>query len=176
MPTDAVTEAPADSPTPPAVALERHARRVCVFMLGDHSYAVDVRDAREVVILDGHTRVPGAPATVLGVFNLRGTVVPLVEARPLLGEPARAVAAGAAAVILAARTWRAAVAIDRVLGLEWMDDAALVAPHGESVGGEFAAGTFAPDNGDAITLLDADRLLAALRGGWTSSRFDTTKD
>jgi purine-binding chemotaxis protein CheW len=145
-------------------------------MLGDHPYAVDVRDAREVVILDGHTRVPGAPTTVLGVFNLRGTVVPLVEARPLLGEPAHAVSAGAAAVILAARTWRAAVAIDRVLGLEWMDDAALVAPHGDSVGGEFAAGTFAPDDGDTITLLDADRLLAALRGAWTSSRFDTTED
>jgi chemotaxis signal transduction protein len=136
-------------------------------MLGDRAYAVDVRDAREVVTLDGYTRVPGAPATVVGVFNLRGTVLPLVEARPLLGHAAAMPVAGTAAVVLAARSWRAAVAIDRVLGLDWFDDATLAPGHGP-----FAKGTFAHADGDTITLLDAERLLAALREAWTPP-FDT---
>jgi purine-binding chemotaxis protein CheW len=149
------------SATATETSAERRTRRACLFMLGDGAYAVDVRDAREVVTLDGYTHVPGAPATVVGVFNLRGTVLPLMEARPLLGHAPVAPAAGSAAVVLAAGTWRAAIAIDRVLGLDWFDDASLAAAHGP-----FATGTFARDPGDTITLLDADQLLAALREDW----------
>ena len=139
-------------------------------MLGDRAYAVDVRDAREVVTLDGYTRIPGAPAPVVGVFNLRGTVLPLVEARPLLGHSAPTPVAGTSAVVLAARSWRAAVAIDRVLGLDWFDDVTL-----GPTPSPFATGTFAHGDSDTITLLDADRLLAALREAWTSPSFDTSE-
>jgi len=152
---------------PPEPVAERR-RRACVFMLGEGTYAVDVRDAREVVTLDGFTPVPGAPASVMGVFNLRGTVLPLVEARPLLGRAATIPVPGTAAGVLAARSWRAAVAIDRVVGLEWFDDATLAAG-----GGPFAAGTFAQGDRGAITLLDADGLLSALREAWTSPPFGT---
>jgi purine-binding chemotaxis protein CheW len=148
---------------------ERRARRACLFMLGERAYAVDVRDAREVVTLDGYTRVPGAPATVVGVFNLRGTVVPLVEVRPLLGHAVTSPGTGTAAVVLAARSGRAAVIIDRVLGLGWFDDITLGPSHGP-----FAAGTFIHGDGDTITLLDADALLAALREAWTSLSSDTS--
>lgn len=157
------------SPTEPTTP-DRRVRRACLFILGDRAYAVDVRDAREVVTLDGYTRIPGAPAPVVGVFNLRGTVLPLVEARPLLGHAATTPVAGTPAVVLAARSWRAAVAIDRVLGLDWFDDVTLgPAP------GPFATGTFAHGDSDTITLLDADRLLAALRETWTSPSFDTAE-
>jgi chemotaxis signal transduction protein len=142
---------------------ERRARRGCLFMLGERAYAVDVRDAREVVTLDVYTRVPGAPATVIGVFNLRGTVLPLVEARPLLGHLATVAAPGTAAMVLAAGSWRAAVAIVGVRGLGWFDDLTLGPGHGP-----FAAGTFTDSDGDPITLLDAEGLLAALRDTWTS--------
>ena len=162
--------ASSDSPVATEPSPERRARRACLFMLGDRAYAVDVRDAREVVTLDGYTRVPGAPATVVGVFNLRGTVLPLVEARPLLGHAATMPVAGTAAVVLAARSWRAAVAIDRVLGLDWFDDVSLAPGHGP-----FAMGAFAHADGDTITLLDADRLRAALREAWTSPPFDTSE-
>jgi chemotaxis signal transduction protein len=165
---DAGVASPA-SPEPTDPSAERRARRACLFMLGDRAYAVDVRDAREVVTLDGYTPVPGAPATVVGVFNLRGTVLPLMEARPLLGHAAATPAPGTAAVVLAAGSWRAAIAIDRVLGLDWFDDVSL--SPGQS---PFAAGTFAHGDGDTITLLDAGQLLAALRETWTSP-FDTAE-
>ena len=138
-------------------------------MLGEQAYAVDVRDAREVVTLDGYTRVPGAPATVLGVFNLRGTVLALVEARPLLGHAATIAAPGMAAVVLAAGSWRAAVAIDGVRGLGWFDDLTLGPGQGP-----FAAGTFTHTDGESITLLDAEGLLAALRDAWMSPSSGTS--
>ena len=172
MSADAVVDAGVASavslePNDPSAA--RRERRACLFMLGERAYAVDVRDAREVVTLDGYSRVPGAPATVVGVFNLRGTVLPLVEARPLFGHAVTAPGAGTAAVVLAAGSSRAAVAIDRVLGLGWFDDLTLGPGHGP-----FAAGTFTHGDGDTITLLDADGLLAALREAWTSPSSDTS--
>lgn len=172
MSADAVLDArvaSSGSPEPSDPSVDRRARRACLFMLGEHAYAVDVRDAREVVTLNAYTRVPGAPAAVVGVFNLRGTVLPLVEARPLLGRAATAPAAGTAAVVLAAGSWRAAVAIDRVVGLGWFDDITLGPGHGP-----FAVGTFTHGDGDTITLLDAGGLLAALREAWTSPFSDSS--
>jgi purine-binding chemotaxis protein CheW len=168
---DAVDAGVASFASPGAAdsSVERRARRACLFTLGDCPYAVDVRDAREVVTLEGYTRVPGAPATVVGVFNLRGTVLPLMEARPLLGHAPVTPVAGTAAVVLAAGSWRAAIAIDRVLGLDWFEDGSLAAAESP-----FATGSFAHDDGKNITLLDADQLLAALREAWTSPSLDTS--
>jgi purine-binding chemotaxis protein CheW len=169
---DAVTEVGVVSPVatePGEGSVERRARRACLFMLGERAYAVDVRDAREVVTLDGYTRVPGAPAAVVGVFNLRGTVLPLVEARPLLGQAAAPPGAGTPAVVLAAGAWRAAIPIDRVVGLGWFDEVTLGPGPGP-----FAAGAFAHGGGETITLLDAAGLLAALREAWTSPSSDSS--
>ena len=61
--------------------------RACVFVLADRVFAVEVSHAREVGVLDDYTVVPRAPAHVLGVTNLRGRVLPIVDIRPLLGLP-----------------------------------------------------------------------------------------
>src|SRR5215470_2574735 len=44
------------------------ARRACVIMLGGRPFAVDVTEAREVVVVDATTSVPGAPAELVGVM------------------------------------------------------------------------------------------------------------
>jgi purine-binding chemotaxis protein CheW len=79
-----------ETPVPAELALAPDAAlvgRACVVLLGGRPFAVDVTDAREVVVLETTTPVPGAPAAVIGVMNLRGNVLPVVEARPLLGLP-----------------------------------------------------------------------------------------
>ena len=65
-----------------AAIVERPAaRRACIVVLGGRPFAVDVVDTREVVVLDATTPVPGAPSSVVGVMNLRGTVLPVIEAK-----------------------------------------------------------------------------------------------
>lgn len=49
------------------------------FFMGDEEYAVDILRLREIVEYHGVTRVPGMPPWVLGVMNLRGGVVPVVD-------------------------------------------------------------------------------------------------
>jgi chemotaxis signal transduction protein len=53
-------------------------------------YAIELTRVREVVPAPAPTRLPGAPPPLLGVFNLRGDVVPLFDTAALLGLPAGA--------------------------------------------------------------------------------------
>jgi purine-binding chemotaxis protein CheW len=61
--------------------------RFCLFTLGEESFAVDLTQVSEVFRLESITSVPGMPSSLVGVANLRGTVVPLADLRPLLGMP-----------------------------------------------------------------------------------------
>ena len=56
-----------------------------VFACGDSLYAVPAERAAEVVSLPALTRVPGAPAHLLGVFAHRGEVIPVIDIGLLLG-------------------------------------------------------------------------------------------
>jgi purine-binding chemotaxis protein CheW len=62
--------------------------RVCLIVLGGEYFAIDLRHVREVFELQSITPVPGMPASLVGVANLRGTIVPLADLRPVLGVPA----------------------------------------------------------------------------------------
>lgn len=61
--------------------------RALVFRAGGRVFACDVSAVREVVPLDGRARfarVPGAPPSVLGVLNLRGSIVTVADGGVLL--------------------------------------------------------------------------------------------
>ena len=49
------------------------------FALCGEEYAVDILRVREIIEYDALTRVPSMPASVRGVINLRGRVVPVVD-------------------------------------------------------------------------------------------------
>ncbi len=51
------------------------------FMVGNEEYAVPILNVKEIVKPIEFTRVPAVPDYVLGVFNLRGTVLPLINMR-----------------------------------------------------------------------------------------------
>ncbi len=61
--------------------------RICLLSLAGECFAVDLRNVREVFEVDGVTPVPGMPAVLTGVVNLRGMVIPLVDLRAMLGLP-----------------------------------------------------------------------------------------
>jgi len=51
----------------------------CVFRSGRERFCLPVLDVEEVVEWPNVTKLPLAPAYVVGVFNLRGSIVPLVD-------------------------------------------------------------------------------------------------
>lgn len=52
---------------------------VLIFGLGEQSYGVNVAKVREVILPVNVAASPGQPADVMGMFNLRGVVLPLVD-------------------------------------------------------------------------------------------------
>jgi len=55
------------------------------FRLGEESFGIDVLKVREILDLVDVTKVPKSPEYMLGVINLRGSVVPVVDLRKRFG-------------------------------------------------------------------------------------------
>ena len=55
--------------------------QVLTFVLGDETYGVDILRVQEIRGWSAVTKIPHAPAHVLGVLNLRGSIVPIVDMR-----------------------------------------------------------------------------------------------
>jgi purine-binding chemotaxis protein CheW len=65
-------------------------RRLLVFEVGERPFGCDMESFREIVTAQPMTRLPGAPNTVCGLINLRGTIVTVIDGGIVLGRPAYA--------------------------------------------------------------------------------------
>jgi purine-binding chemotaxis protein CheW len=55
--------------------------QVLTFVLGSETYGVDILRVQEIRGWSAVTKIPYAPPHVLGVLNLRGSIVPIVDLR-----------------------------------------------------------------------------------------------
>jgi len=94
----------------------------CLFELAGRVFAVDIGGAREAHTFDGFTVVPLGPPQLIGMTNLRGAIIPILDLRVPLGLPARAGAATIQALVVEANEVRVALAVDSVLGIESLDE------------------------------------------------------
>lgn len=60
-------------------------RRYVSFMVGLEEYGADIRWVQEIKVWDSVTRLPHTPKYVLGVLNLRGAIVPVLDLRVRFG-------------------------------------------------------------------------------------------
>lgn len=72
-----------------AAEIDGTAVRFCTFVVGNLLLGLPVDDVVEVVQDEQLTAVPLAPEAVLGLLNLRGRIVPAVDARTRLGVDPR---------------------------------------------------------------------------------------
>jgi purine-binding chemotaxis protein CheW len=57
------------------------------FKLGEEEYAIDILKVQEIRGFEKPTRIANAPHYVLGVVNLRGVIVPIIDLRLKCGFP-----------------------------------------------------------------------------------------
>jgi purine-binding chemotaxis protein CheW len=55
------------------------------FRLGGEEYGIDILAVREIRAYEKPTRIANAPAFILGVVNLRGVIIPIVDLRIKFG-------------------------------------------------------------------------------------------
>jgi purine-binding chemotaxis protein CheW len=77
------------SPAPQAVSTSAPTsiREFLAFKLGAEEYGVDILRVQEIRSYEQPTRMVNAPAHVLGVVNLRGVIVPIIDMRIQFGLP-----------------------------------------------------------------------------------------
>jgi purine-binding chemotaxis protein CheW len=70
--------------------MQSAAHSYLIFWVGKNHLAMDIRTVREVMDLPPITPVPRLPDFIIGVINLRGKVLPVIDmAHKLLGHPIR---------------------------------------------------------------------------------------
>ena len=55
------------------------------FIVGEEEFAIPILSIQEIIKPISCTRVPQTPNYILGVFNLRGSVIPLIDLRARFG-------------------------------------------------------------------------------------------
>jgi chemotaxis signal transduction protein len=130
--------------------------RALLLRLGEDAFVVPMDTAREVVASPEVTALPSAPASVLGVCNVRGEIIPVFDTGVLLGLAPMA-SFGAIAVI------------ETALGPAGMamSDIGESVEVGEAVATSETPGTagvYSVDSRVAV-LVDLEALLAPVRGG-----------
>ena len=56
--------------------------RLITFILGEEKYGLNILKVRELISFpEGLTRIPGVPDYIIGMFNLRGLVIPVMDLR-----------------------------------------------------------------------------------------------
>lgn len=60
---------------------EDQGRQYLTFVLAGEEYAIDILKVQEIRGFESTTQIPNTPEYLLGVINLRGSVVPIVDMR-----------------------------------------------------------------------------------------------
>lgn len=83
-----------------------NARQVLSFQLGGETYAVDILRVVEIRGYSTVTRIPETPEHMLGVLNLRGNIVPIIDMRRRIGIEAVEPSALTVVVVLSVESSR----------------------------------------------------------------------
>lgn len=147
-------------------ALQSPVLRLVIFSLDGQRYSLPISTAERVLPMIAVSPLPQAPAVALGVVNLHGKVVPVLDIRRRFGFPARDY--GLAAHLLLARTSRRTLAlpVDEVLGVQEVAAEAVTPPDAVLPGIGHVAGIVALADGllfvhdlDTFLSLDEERQL-----------------
>lgn len=129
------------------------------FLLRDQHYALSVSEVQEILNAGDITPVPGAQEYVLGVINVRGTIVTVVDARRRLGIADDEQREVDWTIILDIEGQDVGLLVDDVDEVLLVDDAQVEKVPTES--SEYVHGVFESERG-MTTLLDARRLIVGV--------------
>jgi purine-binding chemotaxis protein CheW len=156
--------------TAQALHQEAEPQQLLTFALEKESYGVDIQRVQEIRGWSAVTPIPEAPHHVLGVQNLRGTIVPIIDLRARMGMPTVEPSATTVIIVLSVETSQGArlfgIVVDGVSDVTNLTESSLRAVPTMGSGGaaEYLRGLFSL--GDAMILvLDIDKLLSD--GGMT---------
>ncbi|WP_018935546.1 chemotaxis protein CheW [Thioalkalivibrio sp. ALJ24] len=131
------------------------------FSLADETYAIDVLQVQEVLKVSDIAPVPGVPDYILGIINLRGNVVTVIDARRRMGLDEREPDDASRIVIIDVDDQNVGILVDSVSEVVRISpDSVEPAPEvGNDESARFIQGVTSTDAGLTI-LVDLNKLLS----------------
>ncbi|MBO8415251.1 MAG: chemotaxis protein CheW [Proteobacteria bacterium] len=136
-------------------------KRWVTFQLDREIYGVNVMQVKEVLRYSDIAPVPGAPAYVLGIINLRGNVVTVIDTRMRFGLPSADITDSTRIMIIESEKQLIGILVDSVaevvdLNSADIDDTPNV---GTEESAKFICGVCNRDN-ELLILIDLNKLLS----------------
>ena len=130
------------------------------FRLGEETYGVNVMQVQEVLRMTEIAPVPGAPPYVLGIINLRGNVVTVMDTRSRFGLPPHEADDATRIVIIEAEDQVVGILVDSVAEVVYLKQSDIeLAPNvGNEESSRYIQGVANRDEG-LLILVDLDKLL-----------------
>ena len=131
------------------------------FQLDRETYGINVMQVQEVLRYTEIAPVPGAPDYVLGIINLRGNVVTVIDTRSRFGLPPAEVSENSRIVIIDADMQVIGIMVDSVAEVVYLRSSEIdVAPSvGTEESAKFIQGVSNRD-GELLILVDLNKLLS----------------
>lgn len=131
---------------------------VVEFVLAYERYAFETRYVREVCPLENLTPLPCTPAFVLGIVNVRGEILSVIDLKKFFELPEKGLTDLNKVIVLEAENMRFGILADAVSGVRRVrvDEIQLSLPTLTGVREAYLKGVTA----ERVVILDADKLLA----------------
>jgi purine-binding chemotaxis protein CheW len=131
------------------------------YKLGEETYGINVMQVQEVLRYTEIAPVPGAPEYVLGIINLRGTVVTVIDTRSRFGLPSSEVSDNSRIVIIESDDQVVGIMVDSVAEVVYLRSSEIdSAPNvGTEESAKFIQGVSNRD-GQLLILVDLNKLLS----------------
>lgn len=129
-----------------------------VFQVGEGEYALPADVVLHMETFQGATPVPGAPPHVLGIVQVRGRVIPVVDLRRRFGLPARARELSDRVIVVEHAGRQVGLLADAAREVVRLDDGAFTPPP-ETGGEQTLVSGVAQVGGRFLLRIALDRLL-----------------
>lgn len=131
------------------------------FLLEGETYGINVMQVQEVLRYTEIAPVPGAPAYVLGIINLRGNVVTVIDTRHRFGLPTTDITDQTRIVIIEADNHVVGILVDAVAEVVYLRQSEIeTAPNvGNEESAKFIQGV-CNKNDQLLILVELDKMLS----------------
>lgn len=132
-------------------------REIIVFRVGPETYGIETAFVREVYPLKEFTALPGIPSFVLGIMNVRGQIVSIIDLRKFFGFPEKGLGELNKVIILSSDRMEFGILADVVEGTRSvaLNDVLAVSPGVIEISEQYLKGM----TEDHVVLLDAENIV-----------------
>ncbi len=141
----------------PEETKDKDSFEIVEFLLANEYYGIESRYIREVYPIKNYTPLPGTPSFVLGLINVRGQIVSVIDIKKFFDMPDKGISDLNKAIIIRDDTMEFGILTDEILGVrEVMRDELQAAP--TTFSGVLAEYILGVGDGHMI-ILDAQKMM-----------------